>query len=39
MQKQLSKLSKDDLIFMARVAEQSERYQDMIEFIKKILTH
>ena len=34
----MSKLNKEAAIFMARVAEQSERFEDMFYFVRRALT-
>lgn len=28
---------RDDLVYMAKVCEQTERYEDMLEYMKQIL--
>ena len=32
----MSSMERDDLVFMAKVAEQSERYDDMVNFMKQV---
>ena len=34
----LSNLSKDELLLLSRMAEQSERYEEMIEFVRHFIT-
>jgi 14-3-3 protein epsilon len=30
-------LSRDELIYMSRIAEQTERFEDMLEYMKKVV--
>ena len=30
-------LSRDELIFMSKIAEQTERFEDMLEYMKKVV--
>ena len=31
-------LSREELIYMSRIAEQTERFEDMLEYMKKVVT-
>ena len=33
----MSDLNRDELIYMAKVCEQTERFEDMLEYMKKVL--
>ena len=30
-------LTRDELIYMSRIAEQTERFEDMLEYMKKVV--
>lgn len=32
-------LSRDELIYMSRIAEQTERFEDMLEYMKKVVEY
>jgi len=31
-------LSRDELIYMAKISEQTERFEDMLEYMKKVVS-
>jgi len=31
-------LSRDELIYMTKICEQTERFEDMLDYIKKVVT-
>ena len=34
----MTSLSREELIYMSRIAEQTERFEDMVEYMKKVVT-